>query len=119
MINLTGVLILYILFDFLWLILMNFSFRHGLESGGTWIIPTFQSLAALLILVPMGTAFWLMFKKMDVKPIKLQMRTYYAIVFPTVIVLIVFVSLMLKKYVLEVYGYQAKNRKAQARDSRT
>lgn len=101
MINLTGVLILYILFDFLWLILMNLFFLHGLESRGAWISSTFQFLATLLILIPIGTAFWLTFKKMDVKPIKLQMRTYYAIVFPTVIILIVFVSLMLKKYVLE------------------
>ena len=100
-INLAGVSILYVLFNFLWQILMNFSFMHGLESRGVWIIPAFQLLAAVLILIPTGTAFWLTFKKMDVKPMKLQMRTYYAIVFPTIIILIVFVSLMFKGYMLE------------------
>lgn len=99
-INLTGVLILYVIFDFLWLILRNFSFFHGLESSGTWINPTFQLLAAVLILLPIGTAFWLTFKKMDVKSMKYQMRTYYAIVFPTIIILIVFISLMYKNYIL-------------------
>ena len=100
-INLIGVIMLYYVFQFLWQILVNFFFFHGLESRGSWIHPTFQLLAAALLLVPMGTAFWLTFKRMDVKPMKLQMRTYYAIVLPTLAVLIIFVSLMFKKFLLE------------------
>jgi ABC-type Na+ efflux pump permease subunit len=101
MINLIGVIMLYYVFRTLGQILMNFSFLHGLESRGVWISPTFQLLAATLLLVPMGIAFWLTFKRMDVKPMKLQMRTYYAIVLPTLAVLITFVTLMFKKYLLE------------------
>ena len=82
-------------------ILMYYSFSHGLESRGYWIIPAFQLIAVALLLVPMGTAFWLTFKKMDVKPMKLQMRTYYAIVLPTLIVIITFVSVMFKKYIID------------------
>jgi ABC-type transport system involved in multi-copper enzyme maturation permease subunit len=96
-----GAVILYFVFHFLWQILVNFFFFHGLESRGLWIEPTFQTIAAALLLVPMGTAFWLTFKKMDVKPVKLQMKTYYSIVLPTLVILIVFVSLMFKKYLLE------------------
>ena len=100
-INLIGVMMLYYVFHALLQILMNFSFFHGLESRGSWIIPAFQLLAAALLLVPMGTAFWLTFKKMDVKPMKWQLRTYYAIVLPTIIVLVTIVALLFKKYLLE------------------
>lgn len=101
MINLIGVLMLYSVYDFLWKILVNFSFLNGLESRGAWIIPTFQLFATALLLAPIGTAFWLTFKRMDVKPMKLQMRTYYAIVLPTLAVLITFITLMFKKYLSE------------------
>ena len=100
-INLIGVYMLYYVFYILWQILMNFSFLHGLESRGAWIIPTFQLIAAAILLVPMGTAFWLTFKRMDVKPLKLQMRTYYAIVLPTLAALITFITLTFKKYMLK------------------
>lgn len=100
-INLIAVIMLYYVYRFLWQILMNFSFIHGLESRGDWLIPLFKLIAAALLLVPMGTAFWLTFKRMDVKPMKLQMRTYYAIVLPTLVILITFVSVMFKKYILE------------------
>ncbi len=100
-INLFGVFILYFVFHFLWQILMNFAFFHGLEARGAWILPTFQLIAASLLLAPIGTAFWVTFKRMDIKPLKLQMRIYYAIVLPTLVILITFVSLMFKKYLLE------------------
>jgi ABC-type Na+ efflux pump permease subunit len=101
MINLIGVLMLYYVYYALWMILMNFYFFHGLESRGSWIIPAFQLFAAALLLVPMGTAFWLTFKRMDVKSMKLQLKTYYAIVLPTLVILITFVTLMFKAYMLE------------------
>ncbi len=100
-INLIGVFMLYFVFHFLWQILMNFSFLHGLEIRGALLIPTFQLIAATLLLVPMGTAFWLTFKRMDVKPLKFQMRIYYAIVLSTLVVLIAFITLMFKKYLLD------------------
>ena len=100
-INLFGVLMLYFIQYSLWQILMNFSILHGLESRGAWIIPTFQLIAAVLLLVPIGIAFWLTFKRMDVKPVKLQMRAYYAIVLPTLVILITFVSVMFKKYIID------------------
>lgn len=100
-INLFGVLLLFYIQYSLWEILLNYSVSHGLESQGAWVIPLFQLIAAALLLVPMGIAFWLTFRRMDVKPMKLQMRTYYAILFPTLVVLITFVSLMFKKYLID------------------
>lgn len=100
-VNLIGVIMLLYVQYSIWQILMNYSFLHGLESRSDWLIPGFQLIAAALLLIPMATAFWLTFKRMDVKPMKLQMRTYYAIVLPTLVILITFVSLMFKKYLID------------------
>lgn len=101
LINLFGVLMVFYIQYSLFEILMNYSFSHGLEYRGDWIIPVFQLIATALLLIPMGTAFWLTFKRMDVKPMKFQMRTYYAIVLPTLVVVITFVSVMFKKYLID------------------
>jgi hypothetical protein len=42
--------------------------------------------------------FWLTFKKLDVKPIRLQMRTYYSILLPSLAGLVAFILLFYKKY---------------------
>jgi ABC-type Na+ efflux pump permease subunit len=53
--------------------------------------------AALLILVPLWLAFWLTFKKLDVKPIRLQMNTYYSILLPSVVGFVAFILLFYRK----------------------
>ncbi len=57
----------------------------------------FELLTAALLLIPMGTAFWITFKKFDVKPLKWQLKSYLLIVLPTVLVFYTFVTLFLKK----------------------
>ncbi len=100
-INLIGVFMLYYVYEFLWKILTHFFDSKNISIPGSLGIITFQLIAAALLLVPMGIAFWLTFKKMDVKPMKWQLRTYYAIVLPTLVVLITFITLMFKKYLLD------------------
>lgn len=58
----------------------------------------FNLLTAALLLIPMGTAFWMTFKKFDVKPLKLQLKSYLYIVVPTVIVFYTFIILLFKKF---------------------
>lgn len=53
---------------------------------------------ATLLLTPLGIAFWVTFKKMDVKPLKLQMKSYYLIVLPTLIAFITFIIITFKTY---------------------
>lgn len=55
-------------------------------------------LTAALLLTPLGIAFWVTFKKMDVKPLKLQMKSYYLIVLPTLIIFIAFIITFFKTY---------------------
>lgn len=58
----------------------------------------FDLLTAALLLIPMGTAFWITFKKFDVKPLKWQLKSYIYIVVPTVIVFYTFIILVFKKF---------------------
>lgn len=92
-INLFGVGLMYIIYlqgqlVFASLLLklgVNFTGRHG---------PLIAELtSAAVLLVPFGIAFWLTFKKMDVRPLRLQMRTYYAIILPTLIILVSLITL--------------------------
>jgi ABC-type transport system involved in multi-copper enzyme maturation permease subunit len=100
-IGLLGVMLLYYIYYFIYRILLYFSLRYDLRITGFLGLSLGKLIPALLLLIPFGIAFWLTFKKMDVKPMKLQMRTYYAIVLPTLAVLITFFTLMFKKYLLD------------------
>ena len=56
-----------------------------------------QLCSALFLLIPLWLAFWLTFKKLDVKPIRLQMRTYYSILLPSLAGFVAFILLFYKK----------------------
>ena len=56
-----------------------------------------QICSALLLLVPLWLAFWLTFKKLDVKPIRLQMNIYYSILLPSLAGLAAFILLFYRK----------------------
>lgn len=56
-----------------------------------------QFVSAAVLLIPFGIAFWLTFKKMDARPLKLQMRTYYSITLPALFVLVSFIVLFFRK----------------------
>ncbi len=56
-----------------------------------------QICAALILLVPLWLAFWLTFKKLDVRPIRLQMNTYYFILLPSLAGLVAFILLFYRK----------------------
>jgi ABC-type Na+ efflux pump permease subunit len=95
-INLFGVMLMYLIFFlgghvFGYLLLKlggNFASHLG------W--PVTQIISAAVLLVPFGLAFWLTFKKMDARPFKLQMKTYYAITLPTLFVLVLLIALFSK-----------------------
>ena len=57
-----------------------------------------ELLTAALLLIPMGTAFWMTFKNFDVKPLKWQLKSYFYIVVPTVLVFYTFIILVFKKF---------------------
>jgi hypothetical protein len=75
----------------------------GWNPGKVILIPTLiellhNMLTAALLLTPLGIAFWLTFKKMDVRPLKLQMKSYYLIVLPTIVIFVAFIIIFFKMY---------------------
>ena len=83
--NLFGVGLIYLIYFQGQLIVSSFLLKLGLSSHGLWVASV---ISAAVLLIPFGIAFWLTFMKIDVRPIKLQLRTYYAIVLPTLIILV-------------------------------
>lgn len=96
--NLIGVSFLFGAFHMCLNVLSYLLWKLGLkfpsELGSIFV----QLCSALLLLIPLWLAFWLTFKKLDVKPIRLQMRTYYSILLPSLAGLVAFILLFYKKY---------------------
>jgi ABC-type Na+ efflux pump permease subunit len=95
-INLFGVILMYIIFyqggqTFVYL-LSRLGGRFAGQFGP--LVP--QLVSAAVLLVPFGIAFWLTFKKMDARPLKLQMGTYYSITLPVLFVLASLVTLFFR-----------------------
>lgn len=69
------------------------------ENAGN-IYPDFPSqlISAALILVPLGLSFWLTLKKLDVKPLKFQMKSYVFIALPAILALITLTVVFYKMY---------------------
>jgi len=55
-------------------------------------------LTAALLLIPVGAAFWMTFRNFDIKPLKLQLKFYYYIVVPIILVSYAFIILLFKKF---------------------
>ncbi len=103
-INTSGVALMYLIFFegghvFTYLLVML-----GFDLSGRFgpLVPQLVSAAALL--VPFGIAFWLTFKKMDVRPLKLQMRTYYSIILPTLVINVALIVLFFGKLAPGIQG---------------
>jgi hypothetical protein len=73
--------------------------KLGVDPSGRHATLAVQLISAAILLVPFGIAFWLTFKKMDSRPLKLQMRQYYAIVIPTLFILVTVIVVFSKRLV--------------------
>jgi len=95
-INLFGVILMYLIFFQGGHTLVYLFSRLGGSFAGQFgpLVP--QLVSAVVLLVPFGTAFWLTFKKMDARPLKLQMRTYYSITLPVLFVLVSLITLFFR-----------------------
>jgi ABC-type transport system involved in multi-copper enzyme maturation permease subunit len=95
-INLFGVGLMYLIFFQGRRVFGYLLFKLGgnFASHLGWLVTQF--IPAAVLLVPFGIAFWLTFKKMDVRPLKLQMRTYYSITLPALFVLVSLIALFFR-----------------------
>jgi ABC-type Na+ efflux pump permease subunit len=96
-ISLFGVGLMYIIFFQGGLVFASLLLKLGVNFTSHRGPLIAQLVSAIVLLVPFGIAFWLTFKRMDVRPLKLQMRTYYSIILPTLVVLISLIVLLSRK----------------------
>jgi len=95
--NLVGVSFLFAAFQPCFNVLSYLLSKLGLKFPSVLAFIFAQLCSALLLLIPLWLAFWLTFKKLDVKPIRLQMKTYYSILLPSLAGLAAFILLFYKK----------------------
>lgn len=97
-IGLLGVLLLYYVFFFTSHIMNFLSWKLHINITGLFGFMLGQLIPAALLLIPFGIAFWLTFKNFDMKPLKLQIKPYYYIALPSLIIIISFVVLLFGDY---------------------
>ncbi len=99
--NIIGVLFTYLVYYFTstiikYLVLTSTSELQGYPASNFLL---FHLLPAVLLLIPLGTAFWITFKNLDLKPLKLQLKPFIYISIPTVLILVSFISIFYKGYI--------------------
>jgi hypothetical protein len=74
------------------------------KLGITDPIPHLDSLSmlvsAFLLLVPFFISFWLTFKKLDLRPMKQQIKPYYYIAFPALVIILSNIVLNYRNYLI-------------------
>jgi hypothetical protein len=55
-------------------------------------------LSVIILLLPFGIAFWQVYSHLDAKPLNLQMKRYYLISLPSLLVLISLIMMFYGKY---------------------
>jgi ABC-type Na+ efflux pump permease subunit len=58
-----------------------------------------KSLSAIILLLPFGIAFWQVYSRLDAKPLNLQMKRYYLVSLPSLLVLISLIMMFYGKYI--------------------
>ncbi len=56
------------------------------------------AIAALLVLVPLGIAFWKTFKNFDLKPIRMQLKPYLVIALPCLLAVLILAAIFYETY---------------------
>lgn len=97
--NIIGVLFTYLVYYFTSTIIKYLVLTSELQGYPASNFLLFHLLPAVLLLIPLGTAFWITFKNLDLKPLKLQLKPFIYISIPTVLILVSFISIFYKGYI--------------------
>jgi ABC-type Na+ efflux pump permease subunit len=103
-INLFGVILMYLIYYMGRHVFGYLLFKLGGNFASHLGPLAAQFVSAAVLLVPFGIAFWLTVKKMDVRPLKLQMRTYYSITLPALFVLVSLIALFFRSSTAGLQG---------------
>jgi ABC-type Na+ efflux pump permease subunit len=78
--------------------ILNFLLWKPEIARASYPVFSSQLIAAALLLIPLGLAFWLTFKKLDIRPLKYQLKPYVFVALPAILTLITFTIVFAKKY---------------------
>ncbi len=81
-------------------ILFFFSCKLGITEPNLHLDLLSMLVSAFLLLVPFFISFWLTFKKLDVKPMKMQLQPYYYIAFPALVIILSNIVLNYRNYLI-------------------
>lgn len=95
-----GVLLVNIILYYTSLIASYLTIEHRVLGSTEPIFWLSYLLPALLLLVPLAAAFGLTIKNFDLKPLKWQAKPYLVIALPSASLLLVFIMVFIKKYLI-------------------
>jgi hypothetical protein len=87
-IGILGVLLLLGLYNFTPPTFSYLAWKLHLIPSPTSSLPVMQLLSAIILLLPFGAAFWKVYSRLDARPMNLQMKPYYLISLPSLLVVI-------------------------------
>lgn len=93
-----GVVLLNAILYYTSLTVSYLSMTHRFLGSETPVFWVSQVLPALLLLVPLGAAFFRTLKRFDARPLKWQAKPYLYLALPAVVVMITFIILSFKQY---------------------
>lgn len=97
-----GVLLVNIILYYTSLIASYLTIEHRVLGSTEPIFWLSYLLPALLLLVPLAVAFGLTIKNFDLKPLKWQAKPYLVITLPSALLLLIFIMVFIKKYLIWV-----------------
>ena len=97
-IGLLGILLLWGLYYSMQPTLSFIAWNLHLIPSLTSSLMIMRSLSALILLLPFGIAFWRVYSRLDAKPLNLQMKPYYLISLPSLLVVISLIMVFFGRY---------------------
>jgi ABC-type Na+ efflux pump permease subunit len=97
-IGLLGILLLYGLYYFTHPTFSFIAWNLHLIPSLTSSFMIMRSLSALILLLPFGIAFWIVYRRLDARPLNLQMKPYYLISLPSLLVVISLIMVFFGRY---------------------
>jgi len=93
-----AILLLFGLYYFTWPTFSFVAWKLHLIPSLTHYATIMKFLSAVILLLPFGAAFWKVYSRLDARPMNLQMRAYYLVSLPSLLVVISLIMVFFGRY---------------------
>jgi hypothetical protein len=94
-----AILLLSGLYYFTWPTFSFVAWKLHLIPSLTLYAEIMKFLSAVILLLPFGAAFWKVYCRLDARPMNLQMKAYYLISLPSLLVVVCLIVIFFGRYV--------------------